>query len=82
MTLVEVEPDGDLLPTRGHYDPAGVDYAIALNPLTYEGRLWYMLPDVLAATILNPRKAGKRLRHGSSARSGSIPRACRRDCSR
>ncbi len=55
VTLVEVEPHGDLLPTRGRYDPAGVDYAIALNPLTYPGRLWYMLPDVLAATILNPQ---------------------------
>jgi hypothetical protein len=54
VTLVEIEPDGDLLPTRAHYDPAGADYTIALNPLTYQGRLWYMLPDVLAATILNP----------------------------
>jgi hypothetical protein len=52
VTLVELEPDDDLLPTRGQYDPAGQDYAIALNPLTYQGRLWYMLPDVLAATIL------------------------------
>jgi hypothetical protein len=64
VTLVELEPDGDLLPTRGHHDPAGVDYAIALNPLTYQGRLWYMLPDVLAATILNPmhgKAAGPRI---------------------
>jgi hypothetical protein len=60
VTLVELEPDGDLLPTRAGYDPAGVDYAIALNPLTYQGRLWYMLPDVLAATILNPTEGKTR----------------------
>ena len=58
VTLVELEPDGDLFPSRGNYDPAGVDYAIALNPLTYEGRLWYMLPDVVAATILSPHQDG------------------------
>jgi hypothetical protein len=55
VTLVELEPDGDLLPTRGQYDAAGVDYTIALNPLTYRGRVWYMLPDVLAATILGDK---------------------------
>ena len=59
VTLVELEPDADLLPARGHYDPAGVDYSIALNPLTYQGRLWHMLPDVLAATILSPDQHGK-----------------------
>jgi hypothetical protein len=59
VTLIELEPDGDLLPTRGNYDPAGADYAIALNPLSYKGRLWYMLPDVLAATILSPHQHGK-----------------------
>jgi hypothetical protein len=54
VTLVELEPNGDLLPTRAHYDSASVDYSIALNPLTYQGRLWYMLPDVLAAAVLSP----------------------------
>jgi hypothetical protein len=58
FTLVELEPDGDLLPSRAHYDPASADYAIGLNPISYQGRLWYMLPDVVAAVILSPFEHG------------------------
>jgi hypothetical protein len=54
VTLVELEPDGDVLPVRGIYDPASDDYGIGVNPLTYQGTLWYLLPEVVAATILNP----------------------------
>ena len=54
VTMVELKPEGDVLPVRGLYDPAGDDYGIGVNPLTYYGTLWYMLPDVVAATILNP----------------------------
>ena len=28
-----------------------------MNPLTYRGRLWYMLPDVIASVLVTPRKA-------------------------
>ncbi len=55
VTLVELEPDGDILPVRGNYQPDSDDLGIGLNPLTYHGRLWYALPDVLAAAILGNR---------------------------
>jgi hypothetical protein len=58
VMLVELEPDGDVLPTRARYDPAGNDYGIGVKPLSYEGRLWYALPDVVAAAILNPVEYG------------------------
>jgi hypothetical protein len=54
VTLVELEPDGDVLPVRAEYDPATHGFGIGVNPLTYAGRLWYALPDVIAAAILNP----------------------------
>ena len=52
VTLVEIEPDGDILPVRANYQPDSDDLGIGLNPLTYNGRLWYALPDVLAAAVL------------------------------
>jgi hypothetical protein len=54
VTFVELEPDGDILPTRAHYDSASNDFGIGVNPLSYAGRLWYALPDVVAAVILSP----------------------------
>jgi hypothetical protein len=53
-TLVEIEPDGDILPVRARLDPDSDDYGIGVNPLSYDGRLWYALPDIIAATLLNP----------------------------
>jgi hypothetical protein len=55
VTLVEIEPDGDILPVRATYQPDSDDLGIGLNPLTYDGRLWYALPDVLAAALLGQR---------------------------
>lgn len=56
VTLVELAaPDGDVLPVRAFYDPRGLDLGIGVNPLTYAGRLWYLLPDVIAATLLTRR---------------------------
>jgi hypothetical protein len=54
VTLVELRPDGDVLPVRADYDPHSAGYGIAVNPLSYDGTLWYMLPDVVAAALLNP----------------------------
>ncbi len=52
VTLVEVDhPDGALLPVRGEYDELSDGYGIGLNPTRYDGTLWYMLPDVINATI-------------------------------
>ena len=62
VTLVEVEPDGDILPARAAYDPEGLDFGIGVNPLHYEGRLWYALPDLVAASLLNPGKMPRVLR--------------------
>jgi hypothetical protein len=56
VTLVELErPDSQILPVRAWYDPASRDPGIGVNPLTYDGRLWYLLPDVLASTLLTGR---------------------------
>lgn len=56
VTLVELDgPAGDVLPVRAFYDPNGRDPGIGVNPLTYAGRLWYLLPDVIAATLLTRR---------------------------
>ena len=54
VTLVQLDhPDGVVLPVRAGYEPGGTDYGIGVNPLTYDGRLWYALPDVLAARLLS-----------------------------
>jgi hypothetical protein len=59
VTFVELEPDGDILPTRAHYDSASNDFGIGVNPLSYAGRLWYALPDVVAAVILSSLEYGE-----------------------
>ena len=55
VTLVEIEPDGDILPIRAHYDPTGGDLGIGVNPYHLDRPVWYALPDVIAATILTGR---------------------------
>jgi hypothetical protein len=57
FTLVELDADGAILPIRAQYDAVGVDFGIGVNPFTYRGRLWYALPDVVAAALL--RRAGE-----------------------
>jgi hypothetical protein len=56
VTLVEIEPDGDILPVRATYNPNSPDLGIGVNPLTYGGKLWYALPDVIAAALLEGDK--------------------------
>ncbi len=53
-TLVEVEPEGDVLVHRARY-PDGDGYGLATNPLTYDGSLWWSWPDVAAAAVLGGR---------------------------
>lgn len=56
VTLVELDhPVGQILPVRAWYDPEAADPRIGVNPLTYDGRLWYFLPDVIASTLLSRR---------------------------
>jgi hypothetical protein len=59
VTLVEIEPDGDILPVRATYNPNSPDLGIGVNPLTYHGKLWYALPDVIAAVLLGNGKPPK-----------------------
>jgi len=59
VTLVEIEsPQEQILPVRGFYDPDSRDPRIGLNPFSYDGRLWYMLPDVIASAILTGHPPG------------------------
>ncbi len=54
VTLVQLDhPGGVVLPVRAGYEPGAADYGIGVNPLTYDGQLWYALPDVLAARLLS-----------------------------
>jgi hypothetical protein len=53
--LVEIEPDGEVLPTRGAYEGVGVGWQIGVNPLWADRSLWYALPDVVAAALLTGR---------------------------
>jgi len=73
VTLVQLDhPDGVLLPVRAGYEPGARDYGIGVNPLTYDGTLWYALPDVLAAALLGtaaiPISRALRLRPGRRQR--------------
>ncbi len=53
VTLVQLDrPAGVILPVRAGYEPGARDYGIGVNPLTFDGQLWYALPDVLAAATL------------------------------
>jgi len=49
--IVQLEPDGNVLPVRGHYGDRYV-WNIGLNLLTSKTPLWYALPDVLASRLL------------------------------
>lgn len=49
--IVQVQPEGELLPVRAEY-AAGHAANIGLNHLRTEGRrLWYALPDIIAAKL-------------------------------
>jgi hypothetical protein len=54
LTLVQIEPDGEILPTRADYGEDG-QWQIGLNPLRTDTPLWYSLADVIAATLLTGR---------------------------
>jgi hypothetical protein len=56
VTLVELTGLVDqILPVRAFYEPGSVDPGIGINPLTYDGTCWYMLPDVLASVLLSEK---------------------------
>lgn len=49
--LVEVEPDGDVLPVRAPYSTDQAGFTIGVNPLTHDAPVWYTLADCLVAKI-------------------------------
>lgn len=49
--LVQIEPDGDILPVRANYDPAADSYSIGLNPYQADDA-WYPLADLIDSRIL------------------------------
>jgi len=65
VTLVQLDhPAGLRLPVRAAYqrqppdgseaEARGLQYGIGVNPLTYDGQPWYLLPDVLTAALDAP----------------------------
>ena len=56
--FVRVQPHGDVLPSRGQYNPATNDWQVAISHLYAdmpEDALWFSLPDVVASVILTGR---------------------------
>lgn len=49
--LVQMAPDGDLLPVRAPY-AGGATWQIGVNPLTCREPVWVTLPDAVASTLL------------------------------
>jgi hypothetical protein len=59
--FVRIEPDGDILPTRGKYSQVSNDWQVAVNHLYADKdspvnqELWFSLPDVVASVLLTGR---------------------------
>jgi hypothetical protein len=53
--LVEIEPDGDILPVRAGYDPATADFGIGINPFRSQRPTWYTLADAVASVLYTGR---------------------------
>jgi hypothetical protein len=50
--VVEIEPDGDILPTRAKYVGEDGTFNIGINHLTSNDSMYYFLPDILASKLL------------------------------
>jgi hypothetical protein len=50
--LVQLEPEGDILPVRAHYGGEAA-WQIGVNPLTGKEPLWYTVADAVASTLLS-----------------------------
>ncbi len=53
--LVEIEPDGDILPVRAKYADEDVTFNIRVNCITYDKPLYYLLPEILASKLLTSK---------------------------
>jgi len=61
LTLVQIDPVGDILPARADYGENG-QWQIGLNPLTTDTPLWYSLADVVAAKLLGEGRTPRIIR--------------------
>lgn len=50
--IVELQPDGDILPSRGHYGDH-LSWNIALNHVTSDRKMWWALPDVVDSKLVS-----------------------------
>jgi hypothetical protein len=50
--LVELEPDGDVLPVRSNYHKKTHVLNVGLNYIKYKGSLFYALPDVINSLLV------------------------------
>lgn len=71
--LVEIEPDGDILPVRARYGDTA-SWGIGLNPLTSRWPLWYSIPDAVGSKLLTGRapRIRRAIRIMPSGKSASL----------
>jgi len=53
--LVELEPDGDVLPVRSNYHEKAHVLNVGLNYIEYKGSLFYALPDVINSLLVTKK---------------------------
>lgn len=53
VTIVEIDPDGDVVPVRAGYRDR--DWSIGVNALHADESFWFTLPDLVASTLLSGR---------------------------
>ena len=51
--MVEIEPDGDVVPVRATYDQASPDFGIGINPYRTSGTAWFSMGDLVASVLLS-----------------------------
>lgn len=51
--LVEIEPNGDILPTRTIHDNKSKIPTISISKIFYNGKLYYFLLDIIASKLLS-----------------------------
>jgi hypothetical protein len=51
--MVEIEPDGDVVPVRATYDQASPDFGIGINPYRTSGMAWFSMGDIVASVLLS-----------------------------
>jgi hypothetical protein len=72
VTIVEIDPDGDVVPVRAGYREQ--DWSIGVNPLHAGEPFWFTLPDLVASTLLSdrPPRVRRALRFGPAGRQSGL----------